>query len=154
VKNVTVVGAVCAGSDWVSPTATYVANFLDRPARSRYCIESTAASHRGFDRVSTLAEGARNRPKRNHRQLVLGLLIVVGVHGSGGGAPARDPSDTKFRPLAIVDALEGGGDEMDRVALAMNSSTSSSRSRTKPYRPHLRRRATVTRAIGDLITSM
>jgi hypothetical protein len=41
---------------------------------------------------------------------------------------------------------------MDRVALAMNSSTSSSRSRTEPYRPRLRRWTTLMTFIGRLIT--
>jgi hypothetical protein len=37
--------------------------------------------------------------------------------------------------------------------LAMNSSTSSSRSRTEPYRPRRRRWSTVPTSIGGLITS-
>jgi hypothetical protein len=63
------------------------------------------------------------------------------------------PSGAKCRPLALVDAREDGGDELDRVALAMNSSTSNIRYRTEPYGPRLRRRATVPRSIGGLITS-
>jgi hypothetical protein len=45
------------GSCWVCPITTTFAIVLDRPARSWYRAEATAAAHRGVGRVKTHAEG-------------------------------------------------------------------------------------------------
>jgi hypothetical protein len=133
----------------VCPITTCVAIIPDCPARSRHNAEACAAAHRSIGRVRTPAEEIGNRPKRRHRQLFLGLFKVVGVyHGGGGG----DAAARNSRPLPLADILEGGG-EVDRAALAKNSSTSNSRSRIKPYKPLLRRWTTVPTFIGRLVTS-
>jgi hypothetical protein len=118
----------------VCPITTCVTNFPDCPARSRHRAEACAAAHHSVGRVIAHAEGIGNRPKRSHRQLFLGLFKIVGVYHSGGDgdAAARDPSKVSCRPLPLVDIPEGGG-EVDWVALAVNSSIASSRSRTEPY---------------------
>jgi hypothetical protein len=106
----------------VCPITTCITIFPDNPTRSRHRVEAYAAAHRSVGRVRAPAEGIGNRPKRRHRQLFLGLFKVVGVyHGVGGGeAAARDPSEVSPPPSTAA------GGVMDRVALAMNSSTSSS----------------------------
>jgi hypothetical protein len=101
--------------------------FPDCLARSRHRAEACAAAHRSVGRVRKPAEGMENRPKQRHRQLFLGLFKIIGVYHSrgGGDAAARDSSEVSRRSLPLVDTPEGGG-EVDRVALALNSSTSSS----------------------------
>jgi hypothetical protein len=123
----------------VCPITTCVTIFPDCPVRSRHRTEACAAAHRSVGRVKTPAEGIGNRSKRRHRQLFLGLFNIVGVYHSeaGGDAAAQDPSEVSRRLLPLVDTPEDDG-EVDRVALAKNNSTSSSRSRTETYRPRLR----------------
>jgi hypothetical protein len=138
----------------VSPITTCVTIFPNCPARSRRCAEACAAANRSVGRVRTSAEGIGNKPKRLHRQLFLGLFKIVDVyHGVGGGdAAARDASKLSCRPLPLVDTPKGICG-VDLVALATNSSASSSRSRTEPHRPRLRRWTAAPTSIGGLITS-